>query len=161
MRRLSSNWTFFNKRIFPVIWFGSLGVFTLILSAVLILGPQDSLPPNIAAFFAAPVVMGVFGFVVLKWQVWRLVDRVLDCGSYLLVQNGDIEEKVHLNNIINVSVSDFTAPQRITLLLKNESKLGTEISFCPPVQFNPFARCVVADDLIARTVKAREQQTSQ
>lgn len=63
---------------------------------------------------------------------WDLMDEVCDCGSYLLVRKGAINEKIFFSDVINVRPSAFFSnPPRITLELKKASQLGSEIAFYP------------------------------
>src|SRR5438094_58091 len=53
---------------------------------------------------------------------------------------------------MNVSVSAYTNPPRITLKLVTAGKLGYEVAFSPirPFSMNPFAGIEIADHLIVR-----------
>lgn len=150
MTKISSSMTRFQKRIFPVMWFGGLGVITTI--AVFAGAAREAV-----AFFIGPVVMAVLGFVIMKKVVWDLVDEVYDAGEYLLVRNGDVEERIPLAGIMNINATTFVNPPRITLRLVTASKLGDQIAFSPLKEFslNPFAKCKIAEDLIVRVHRAR------
>lgn len=156
METISSGQTFFIKRIFPVIWFGIvlLGVGGAISVAI---AHRAQVAP---VFLIGPLVMLVFGFVLFRKLLWELADEVKDGGSFLLVRKGSIEARVQLANVMNVSMSQLTNPKRITLRLRTPGTFGDEIVFIPksPVfQFNPFARNAVAEGLIQRVDRAREQ----
>jgi hypothetical protein len=146
MHRISSRATFFSKRIFPAIWFGMLA-----LIAVTTLLAEKG-PGPIGALF--PVLMGLFGFLVMKKLVFDLVDEVWDAGTELLIRNKGREVHVPLTEIVNISYSP-TNPQRATLSLRQPTTLGREISFVPPTRWVPFARSPVIDDLIQRVDAAR------
>ena len=150
MKKISSGGTVFHKRVFPVIWFGFLAVF-------LVVSFRGPLQQGEWMFLAAPIFMGVVGFVLMKKLVWDLVDEVHDCGDYLLIRRGDEQERVPLSNIMNVSASTNTNPPRITLRLLKPGKFGAEIAFTPQVRFslNPFAKNPIVDELIVRVDKAR------
>ena len=150
MNRISSRATFFQKRIFPVLWFGFLIVFAgiAIFSGIVARDP---------AFLVVPCLMAVLGFFLTRFLLWDLADEVTDHGSYLLVRRGSVEERVDLANIMNVSSTTLVSPPRVTLRLIAAGKFGKEIVFSPirPFTLNPFARNPVVDGLIERVYRAR------
>jgi hypothetical protein len=93
----------------------------------------------------------------MKKLVWDLMDEVHDCGDSLLIRNGSEEEIIPLSNIMNVSASTNTNPPRITLRLVRPGRFGTDVAFSPQsrMSFNPFAKNLVAEDLIVRVDQAR------
>ncbi|MBS0431613.1 MAG: hypothetical protein JSS21_04315 [Proteobacteria bacterium] len=114
---------------------------------------MDSLP-----FLLLPVAMLVFGYFLFRNLAWDLADQVQDGGTYLLVRRGSIEQRVQLSDILNVSMSQFTNPKRLTLRLRTPCQFGDEIAFIPKLpawQINPFARNPVAEDLMRRVDSAR------
>lgn len=135
-----------SKKIFPIIWFGFLGVFILIgiLSGTLMA-------------VVGPLIMIIFGYFLMKKLVWDLVDQVIDNGDHLLVKNKDEEEIIYLNNIMNISSSTNQSPPRATLRLRSPCKFGEEISFSPKTEFgfNPFSKNKIVEDLIVRIDKAK------
>jgi hypothetical protein len=150
MERISSGQTFFIKRIFPAFWLGIVGLFAIggIVSGEAWQQPQ---------FIAIPVIMVVFGFFLFRKLVWDIADDVRDGGAFLLVRKGKIEERIRLDNVMNVSLSQFTNPRRISLRLRTPGKLGDEIVFIPrsTFQLNPFARNPVAEKLMVRVDQFR------
>ena len=151
MQRISSRMTFFSKVIFPLIWFGFLGLFAVITLFVQKL--KDG-PPM--AMMVAPVIMAVLGFLVMKKLVWDLADEVLDGGDFLVVRFGREEDRIPLSNIINVSYTEWVSPAKVTLALRIPSKFGHDISFSPPARFLPFAKSPIVADLIRRVDAARQ-----
>jgi hypothetical protein len=153
MLRLSSKTTFFYKRVFPILWFG-------ILLLVLVGGSVPGLtsgqfPP--APFFLVPVVMGVFGYFLMKKIVFDLVDEVWDAGDALIVRNRRQEDRIALSDIVNVSYEPYMSPPRVTLSLRNTSMFGNKIIFSAPVRFVPFATSPIIDQLIERIDAARRR----
>lgn len=150
MNKISSDWTFFYKKVFPVFWFGFLALFVAIG-----LG-QASKDPMV---LIVPLVMALFGFFLMKALVWGLVDEVVDGGTVLLVRKGDEEDSVPLANIMNVSATMNSRPPRVTLRLIRPGKFGSEVSFMPvtPFTLNPFAKNQVVEDLILRVHQARSK----
>ncbi|HET9835920.1 MAG TPA: hypothetical protein VFP88_06225 [Rhodanobacteraceae bacterium] len=153
METISSAQTSFTKRIFPVLWIGMLALLVVIAIA----GNGWRQQPMM---LVAPLIMVVIGALMFRKLIWNLADEVQDGGSYLLVRRGNIEERVQLANVMNVSFSMFSNPRRLTLRLRTPGKLGDEISFIPRMPFfgfNPFARNPVFENLIARVDRARLQ----
>jgi hypothetical protein len=150
--KISSRSTIFNKRIFPVIWFGFLLFFVLITS----LGATK----KDFMFLVGPFLMAVLAFFLMKKLFWDLADEVYDCGDSLLIRNRGEEERVSLSNIMNVSISPVMNPPRVTLRLVTPSKFGNEVAFLPIVGFtlNPFAKNQVVEDLIVRVDQARSKR---
>jgi hypothetical protein len=87
-------------------------------------------------------------------------DEVYDCGDELLIKNRGREDRIKLSNVINVNVSSFTNPPRITLRLDKPGRLGPEISFPAITAFslNPFAKNQIGEDLIVRVDRARAKR---
>jgi len=141
--------TFYFKILFPTFWFGFLGFFMLvpILSGGLI-----------ESFFHSvimPLVMATFGFFIFKNLVWDLVDEVYDSGDSLLFRKGSKEQIVKLCEIINISDSQFTFPERITISLRNEGPLGKDLVFRPPLRYFTFTKNKLVRELIERVDKAK------
>jgi 1,4-dihydroxy-2-naphthoate octaprenyltransferase len=150
MQRISSRMTFFSKTIFPVIWFGFLGIFVVM---TFIASKSKHGPP--LAMIAAPLIMAALGFLMMKKLVWDLADEVRDGGSFLVVRFGRDEERILLSNIVNVSYAYTMNPPKVTLTLRTPSRFGNEVSFSPPVRFIPFAKSPVVADIIQRVDAAR------
>ncbi len=150
LTKISSRFTYWNKRVVPLLWFGFLAIFvaTTFVHGVI---ATDFM------FFVMPCVMAVFGYFVMKKLVWDLMDEVYDGGDYLLVKNRGSEGRIALSNIMNVSATTYMNPARIVLRLRERSQFGSEIAFSPAYKFtlNPFAKNPVAEDLIVRVDRAR------
>jgi len=84
MKKISSS-VWFYKKVFPIIWFGFLAFF--VVTAVV----GGAAKEGNWLFLTVPLVMAVFGFVLMKKIVWDLVDEVFDCGDYLLLNNRRLE----------------------------------------------------------------------
>ena len=151
MEVLTSRSTFFIKRVFPLLWVALLLAFLVSAFA----NDEWNKDPF---FIVAPILMIVIGFVAFRSMIWNLADEVRDGGDFLRVRRGSLEERVPLADVVNVGVSQFTNPQRISLRLRTRGKFGDEIAFLPrqPVlQFNPMARNEIAESLIKRVDAAR------
>lgn len=146
MRRISSRTTFFNKRIFPLLWFGllAIGFMTGVFNAI----KKDE---TIQFQFALiPLGMAVFGYLIMRVLVFDLMDVVSDAGDVLIVKNKNKEEQIQLSDIMNISYSNFSNPQRVTLTLRKPCYWGTEITFSPLICFNPFKKNPIVQELIER-----------
>jgi len=152
MTRISSQRTFFMKRIFPLIF-----VAIMLVPVGLFFGVQRNPPP--VQILILPVLMLPVLYVIMRKLVWDLADEVYDGGDYLLVKYGDQEERIPLANIMNVSATLMVNPPRVTLRLVKPGRFGKEVTFTPvrPMTLNPFSRNGVADDLIERVDKARRK----
>ena len=150
MTKISSGMTFFHKRIFPALWFGFLALFVAT-------GLASGAVQRSWMFLVVPIFMAVFGYFLFKRLAWVLADEVHDCGDFLFVKSGTVEERVYLSNIMNVSVTTFANPPLVTLRLVTPVQSGSEITFSPAAGFtlNPFAKNKIAEDLMVRAHRAR------
>jgi hypothetical protein len=124
MRRISSGWTFFYKRVFPLLWFGFLVVFVGI-------GVVNGQGPFVVI---VPIAMIGFGYFIMQKLVFDLVDEVSDDGDALVVKNRGQEQRIALADIKNVNYSPFISPPRVTLSLRRPTVFGDQITFCAPVR---------------------------
>jgi hypothetical protein len=149
MRRLSSSYTYFYKRIFPWLWFGFLAVIVLIVATSSLTRHASVMP-----FLIGPAFMAVLGFVLYRKLIADLVDEVWLAGDMLLVKNRGDEISVGLRDIVNVNAVSVTNPRRITLMLRSATRMGQHISFMPAIQSGSFVSSFkpdpIASELIAR-----------
>jgi hypothetical protein len=113
-------------------------------------------------FVFIPLAMASFGFFIFRMLIWDLADEVLLLDDVLLIRKGRIEERVHLSEVVNVSVTQMTNPVRVSLRMRTRTQFGDEIVFTPKSQFrlNPFARNEVAEKLISLVERARQIKAS-
>jgi len=149
MKKLTSKSTFFNKKIFPTIWFGFLAFF--VITSLLASGDEGPGP----MFIIMPIFMAVFGYFIMKKLVFDLVDEVYDEGDSLLFKNAGKEVRISLRDIKNVSYQTMMNPPKVTLSLRHETDLGNELSFSPPMSFIPFKKNKDIEKLIDRIDQAR------
>jgi hypothetical protein len=152
MRRISSKATFWYKRIFPIVWFGIVGLVIAVGLLANVIADQS----QFVFFLVAPIIMAALGYVIMKKVIFDLVDEVWDDGAALLVRDKGREDRIALSNIMNVSYSPLVNPPRVTLLLRKPSIFGTEVTFSAPARFVPFAKSPVIEDLIRRVDAARK-----
>lgn len=152
MRRLSSSMTFFYKWVFPVIWLGlvGFGIVTGFFSEHV-----GQHPPPDPMVVVIPIFMFVFGFFLFRRLLGGLVDEVTLDGDTLIVKKGDEQLRVSLAEVINVNSLNAVNPRRISLRLRNNTRLGRDIDFIPagrrPLRFLGMTRLdPLAEELIDR-----------
>ncbi len=145
MKRLSSRSTALTKRICPLMWFGTLILFAI--SAAL--GEGASLR-SVALFYPVIAAMALGGYFVMKKLLFDLIDEVWDEGSSLLFRNRGHEVRVALKDVKNISYANVSSPPRVTISVRQETALGSELSFTPPTSLMPFKRSPAIDALIER-----------
>jgi hypothetical protein len=146
VRRISSSTTFFYKRIFPILWFGILGVTLL----VALKDGAEGLPSVLL-----PLGMMAFGYLIMRLLIFDMLDQVLDDGDALVLKNGGKEERIALSDIDSVSYSTFVSPPRVVLALRRPTIFGDKVAFGAPLTGLPLIKSEVVTDLIARVEKAR------
>ena len=149
MKKLTSKSTFFNKRIFPAIWFGFLGFFLL---TSLFSGGNNG--PDLM-FIIMPILMAAFGYFIMKKLVFDLIDEVYGEGESLLLKNAGKEVRIYLKDIKNVRYQTMMNPPKVTLSIRHDTELGNELSFSPPMSFVPFKKNKDIEELIDRIDQAR------
>ena len=151
MKKISQT-TFVLKRVFPAIWFGFLAVF-------LIMGTATGQAFKEPMIIVVPIIMAVMGYFMFKEMLWVLADEVYDCGDFLLIKKGPLEDNVYFSNVMNVSATTMMNPPHITLRLISAGRLGDRVTFAPETKFslNPFATNPIAEDLMMRAYKARQK----
>jgi hypothetical protein len=154
MRRISSQWTFFYKFVFPIIWFGFIVVFLIV---AIFVPTRSGQGPPIPALIV-PIIMLVLGYTLMKKLIFDLADEVWDDGAALVVKKSGREERIALSDIKNVNYSTMSSPPRVVLSLRRPSVFGDQVAFCAPIRFLPFATSPIIDDLINRIDAARQKQ---
>jgi hypothetical protein len=101
---------------------------------------------------AGGILCAALIFFFWKTQIHRLADEVLDCHDSLKVRRGQVEDAVALSKIDSVDVASSGGFHRITVKLRERSKLGNRIEFLPQASLwsNLPAIRAVAEDLAER-----------
>jgi hypothetical protein len=113
---------------------------------------QNPLPIVIAV-----AILGSFAlFFLMKMQVHRLADEVVDCGEFLKIRRGRTELEVPLADVSGVEVATFSGIHRISIQLPRPTKLGTRIEFLPQASLwsDPAAVKRLASALAERAPRA-------
>ena len=143
MKIISSKLIFYYKTIFPLFWFGILGV---VLASTIISGVASKEPIALVV----PIVMAIFGYCIMKKLVFELVDEVIDGGSFLIIKNKGWEDRIELSNIMNISATQYINPSQVVLRLLQPCRFGSQIAFMPQFKFGLFPRNEVVEDLMLR-----------
>jgi hypothetical protein len=115
---------------------------------------RDPLPSAIAIGILCAALIYFFW----NTQMHPLADEVLDCSDRLKVRRGRIEETIPLSQVSVVGVSSSGGFHRITLRLKERSKLfGDRIEFLPQASLwsNLAALKSLAQELSERAQRQR------
>jgi len=154
VKRISSQWTFVAKYVFP-----ALSVLLLLaFAAAMAADPEVRGEPVFFIWVLAVFGIGAFGYYRF---LWNLADVVEDGGSFLLVRRRGIELRVALVDVMNVAINTTNQVRRLSLRLRSPGVLGDEVLFIPPrnFSFKPFARNAVCEDLILRVDAAKRSQS--
>lgn len=147
---ISSRTTYFQKRVFPVMWFGII----IAVSVTAVLAPKKSELP--LALLLIPIVMALFGYALMRLLIFDLVDAVYDCGDHLLICSGNEKWRVPIENIMNIGYSGVTNPKRITLTIRAPTgQASKDITFMPPHSWVIFAKHPLVTELIQRVDATR------
>ena len=153
MRRLSSSYTYFYKRIFPLLWCGFLLVFVAIQLWAIQHARTPVQPAQILPFLLMPLLMVGVGFFIYRKLIHDLMDEVWLDGDYLVVKNRGEQRRVALVDVMNINASTMTNPRRLTVMLRIDSRFGRSFSFMPasPRGFmSAFQPDPIATELIER-----------
>jgi hypothetical protein len=148
VRKIYTRWTFFNKRVFPFLWFGGIA---LVLSSTLPAVVRGADPMAVIV----PLIMAAGGYLIMRMLIFDLMDEAYLDGSDLVVRKSGEEERVPLSNVINVNATVLTNPERITLTLREPCRFGKEIVFSPPMRLMHLGRHPLAAELIELADAAR------
>jgi hypothetical protein len=132
------------------IWLSGAALLAFVVSPAALDGSLWRNPAS--SLFAAAVLGMFFAYFLWKTRVYRLVDEVTDCEDHLKVQRGRSEEIVPLSNVSSAEVESGGGLHRITVRLREPTKLGAQFEFLPQASLwsNPAAVRRVAGSLSER-----------
>lgn len=145
MRQMSSKLTWWHKKASPALFFGIIGLVTAEFIPAVING---SVPGEVLFI---PLILAVFGYVMMRWLVFPLLDEVWIDGDDLIVRNRGEEERFPITNIIDVEGSYFMSPEHIGIILEPPSRFGKWIRFAAPLRLLPFGTHPIAQELADRS----------
>jgi hypothetical protein len=122
--------SFKNTRLFKRgIWLSAAALIAFVAAPSAVDGElwRNPVPSAIAIGLLCAALLYFFG----RTQIHRLADEVLDCQDSLKVRRGRHEEVIPLSNVSGAEVSSSGGFHRITVRLRNRSKLGRQIDFLP------------------------------
>lgn len=133
------------------IWLSAVALLLFVVAPAALNGNlwKDPLPSGIAIGILCAALLYFFW----NTQMHRLADEVLDCGDRLKVRRGRIEETVLLSQVSAAEIASSGGFHRITLRLKERSKLlGDRVEFLPQASLwsNLAALKALAQDLNER-----------
>jgi hypothetical protein len=105
------------------------------------------------------VLGGFLAYFLRKIPIYRLADEVADCGDHLKIRRGRTQVSIPLSIISAAEVSTNHGIHRITVHLRELTKLGGKIDFLPQASLwsSPGAVKRVATDLTERAGEAKLQ----
>jgi hypothetical protein len=88
----------------------------------------------------------------MKKLIFELVDEIIDGGSFLIIKNKGLEDRVEFSNIMNVSSTQYINPSQVVLRLVKPCRFGSRVTFMPRFRFafGIFPRNDIAEDLMRR-----------
>ena len=153
MRRISSFWTPFSKRLLPAALIGAFAT-----GAVSAVASGAPLVGTLLAF------CGAAGFTLFlqKLLASDLADDVIDLGDSLLIRRGNVKDRIPLANLLNVDESMAVNPPRMTIHFVKPTAFGKAVAFSPVSSrhLNPFARHSLVEELMLRAQSAREKNAA-
>jgi len=111
------------------IWLSAAALAAFVVAPAALNGSlwRNPLPSAIAG----GILCAALAYFFWKTQIHSLADEVLDYGDSLKVQRGRTEDAIPLSNVSSVDVSSSGGFHRITVRLRERSKLGNRIEFLP------------------------------
>jgi hypothetical protein len=148
MPQLSAGHMYLAKWLLPILTFTGVAIWTIASNL------SHTRMDFISRGFAL-CILGSFLIYFLKRDIWGLADQVLDGGDYLLVRRGGKQERVLLNNVVNVDVTHQFNVAKIVLRFRTPTAFGEKIAFYPKVSHRLGGRNDIADDLADRIARIR------
>jgi hypothetical protein len=102
------------------------------------------------------ILIGFWIYFLQNGRFFSIADEVVDCGDYLKVRRARTEVKILFSSISAAEVATTYRIHRITVHLRQQTNLGTQIDFWPQARHwgNLFAVQQVANDLAERARRA-------
>lgn len=137
--RISARATFFQKRVFPIL-------FSVMLGAIFLDSRRTHGVEWPLALFQTSVVLAIL-FAIIRLINSSYVDEVYDNGDKLIIRNDGREESISFEDIQEVKV-DIFQPAGINIHLKRDSMFGRSIKFLPAVGLFRYSK-------IAKSLRSR------
>ena len=143
MTKISSDFAYRIKQFFPILWFASLIIISITL---LITGNYFAL--------LCPIFLSIFGYLLMSYLLFCLVDAVYMEEDALLIQNKDKEIQVKFADITHLEYQN-TNPPKLTISVAYKTELGQHISFSPIQNVFRFSKPVIVKELEERVKQAK------
>ena len=111
------------------VWLTAAALIAFVVTPALIDGSLWQNPAS--SLFAVGILCVFFVYFLWRTQIHRLADEVTDCDDHLKVRRGRTEETIGFSNIATADVSTSSGIHRITVRLRQPTKLGAQIEFLP------------------------------
>lgn len=111
------------------VWLSAAAVIACVAGPLLLNGSLRENPlPNL---LGVGVLTLFFAFVLYRARFHSLADEVIDRGDALEIRRGRTEFIVYFSNIVKADVATRGGIHRITLSLREPTRLGRQIEFLP------------------------------
>jgi hypothetical protein len=77
------------------------------------------------------ILIGFWVYFLQKARLFSIVDEVVDCGDHLNVRRARTEVVIPFSTIVSVEVTTDFRMHRITIHLRERTKIGSRIDFWP------------------------------
>lgn len=111
------------------VWLTAAALIAFLVTPSVLDGSLQQYPAS--SLFAVGILCAFFALFLRKTQIHRLADEVMDCDDHLKVRRGRTEETIRFSNIAAADVSTSSGFHRITVRLRQPTKLGAQIDFLP------------------------------
>jgi hypothetical protein len=111
------------------VWLTAAALIAFAVTPSLLDGSLQQNPAS--SLFVVGILCTFFVYFLRKTQIHRLADEVMDCDDHLKVRRGRTEETIRFSNIATAEVSTSSGIHRITVRLREPTKLGARIEFLP------------------------------
>jgi hypothetical protein len=132
MRCISSETTFYFKRVVPVIF----AMFVMTFMAIILYEGRSASESPLLSFLFFPVLIALTGYFFVKILTPNAVDEVWDAGDALIVWDKGQEYRLALSDILEVRFSpQYNGARIVTLHLRTPSVFGNKVEFFAPFLF--------------------------
>ena len=146
MIKISSQSTYFNKRILPIL---SLAFFVAFTAPFIFQTLTGDIPRDKAVFvFIFIFFGGVAGLFLYLYLFHPLLDEVYYDNKSLLVKNGKTELVIPFDEVQDIAYSANSRPPRVIITLYEFNQFGIELYFLPPTSLFPLEKTPEVEDLL-------------
>ncbi len=142
------------------IWLSAGALMAFVVTPSVVDGSLRQDPTS--TLFAVGILGACFVYFLWRTQIHRVADAVLDDEDHLRVRRGRAEAVIPFSNIDTAYVSTGSGIHRITIRLREPTKLGGRIEFLPQASLwsNVSGLKRLASSLTDRAIQARRARQS-